>query len=610
MTADLNSRSQLFTTAADPNTDPARLLELVGMNDPEIAAAIAGNPNISPEILENLLPLFPDIILANPAIVAMEQADPEFLRQLFGQNQRLLKTARFSTDWSTKLLKDPDPMVRSAMASNPHLSPKQIQHCMQCEDVALRQGIAANPSLAAGELEELSYDPDGTVRWAVVSNPHSYPKVLDRLAKDPEEAVRTVVASSLRATPETLLLLSTDATSSVRRAVAANPHSSPEALKNLTTDPDPVVAQNIANHAHSSADLLAAIAQNPDWTVKTALASNVKTPVAALIAVAESIPTVNSVDSFELRQAIAQNPNAPDFILHQCLVGDDIPSRQDRIFLHLSRHLNTPDELLDRMADHDNMEIQTNVVNHPNIHHPTLVKLASSRSWPIQQRALERINASPAGIDRQTYIAEPEASIKSGNAAAAITYPSQPFDITLLSAEEVYDYPLGPSSQSSSLLAIDTNWGTVTKTGFSQLYDRTGEHLSAMHPLALLLTMLSLLCVGLGLTLWVKSVPPEPIQVRGQSEQNALSATSRSPKPLLSYNYNQAINTANAATIASQTAVTKKDWEKVNSLWKKAIALMESVPTSDHRYADAQSRAANYKNILNITLRQAQKASQ
>jgi Leucine rich repeat variant len=609
MTADLNSRSQLLTTAADSTTDPARLLELVGMNDPEIAGAIAGNPNISPEILENLLPLFPDIILANPAIVAMEQADPEFLRQLFGQNQRLLKTAKFSTDWSTKLLKDPDATVRSAMASNPHLSPKQIQHCMQCEDVALRQGIAANPSLAAGELEELSYDPDGTVRWAVVSNPHSYPKVLDRLAKDPEEAVRTVVASSLRATPETLLLLSTDGTSSVRRAVAANPHSSPEALKNLTTDPDPVVAQNIANHAHSSADLLAAIAQNPDWAVKTALASNVKTPVAALIAVAESIPTVNGVDSFELRQAIAQNPNAPDFVLNHCLVSDDTPSRQDRILLYLSRHVNTPDELLDWMADHDNMEIQTNVVNHPNIHHPTLVKLASSKAWPIQQRALERINASPAGIDRQTYIAEPEASLKSGDVAAAITYPSQPFDITLLSAEEVYDYP-APVSQSSSLLAIDTNWGTVTKTGFSQLYDRTGEHLSAMHPLALLLTMLSLLCVGLGLTLWVKSVPPEPVLVRGQSGRNALSGTASNPKSLLSYSYNQAINTANAATIASQTAVTKKDWGKVNGLWKKAIALMESVPTSDPRYADAQSRAANYKNILNITLRQAQKASQ
>ncbi len=145
-------------------------------------------------------------------------------------------------------------------------------------------------------------------------------------------------------------------------------------------------------------------------------------------------------------------------------------------------------------------------------------------------------------------------------------------------------------------MIVDTNWGEITKTGFSQLYDRTGEHLGAMHPLALLLTMLTMLCLGMGLTLWVKSIPPDPKTI-------LTSTPSTSPKPAnpkisSNSNYNQAIYIANAATIASQSALTTEDWGKVSNQWQKAIALLESVPPGDPKYTDAQSRAANYKNIL------------
>jgi hypothetical protein len=614
MTTDHQDHQRLLTEAAAPETEPQRLMELVGMNDPEISAAVARHPRISQEMIENLLLLFPAEVLANPASAEIDRANPEFFRQIFSQSEHLVKTVEFPTTWQNKLLQDPEPLIRLAIAANPHLDPTAIQNCLHSEDRNLRQGLAENSALGLTDLEDLSYDPDPLVRLAIAKNQHLYPNALERLAQDAVAAVRAAVASNGRTAPGTLLKLVQDPELSVRRLVAANPHSTKEALAQLATDPDPTIAENLVNHSQSSANLLAKVAQNPAWPVKVALAGNIKTPVATLIELADLIPRTGAVDSFSLRQALAQNPNTPDFLLGRCLLPEDIPSRQEQISLHLSHHLNATDELLDSLADRDNVAILENVVNHPNLHHPTLVKLASNKSWPIQQRALQRINASPAVIDRQTYIAEAEASIGPIDLANSPIVnsrtigdslaerpsrrsqdSSQPYEITLLSAEEAY--PSAPTP-SSSFMIVDTNWGEIAQTGFSQLYDRTGEHLSAMHPLALLLTMLTMLCLGMGLTLWVKSIPPDPKTILASTPVSAPATSPKSAISKINSNYNQAIYIANAATIASQSAITVEDWQKVSNQWQRAIGLLESVPPGDPKYIDAQGRAANYKNIL------------
>jgi hypothetical protein len=602
MTTDQDNHQGFLAEAAEPTTDPQRLLELVGMNHPEIAAIIARHPRISLAIIENLLPLFPEAIMANPAIEEIDRGYPDFFQKMFSQNLNLLRTSEFPVAWQRRLLHNPSQLIRSAIATNPYLAATEIQHCLHSEDSVIRQGVAENSALGAADLDELSYDPDPLVRLAIAKNINSSVNILERLSKDPVTVVRAAVARNLSTVPSTLLQLAQDSEQSVRRSIAANPHSSQEVLDQLAMDSDPLIAESLAQHSQASADLLSSAALNPAWTVKVAVAGNIKTPVGTLISIAELFSSINSIDSFPLRKAIAQNPNTPDFLLSRCLVTDDSPSRQEQILLHLSYHLNTPDELLDVLADHEDAMIQENIVNHPNLHHPTLVKLAHSSSWNIQQRALERINSETAVIDRQTYIAEAEASFNPGElvnpANAAMSMKSQnepPFEITLLSAEDADDS--SEQAPSSSLLVIDnTNWDEPNQSSLSQFYG-SGEHLSAMHPLALLLTMLTMLCLGLGLTLWVKSVPPEQKAIV-VSPSTSPSAT---PQALLSNNYySQAISIANAATIASQRAVTTQEWEYITKLWTKAISLLEAVPPSDPKYLDAQSRASNYKNILSV----------
>jgi hypothetical protein len=607
MKTDQDNYQCFLAEAAEPTTDPQRLLELVGMNNPEIAAIVARHPRISLAIIENLLPLFPEAIMANPAIEEIDRGYPDFFQKMFSQNPNLLRTSEFPVAWQRKLLHNPSQLIRLAIATNPYLAATEIQHCLQSEDSVIRQGVAENSALVVSDLDELSYDPDPLVRLAVAKNINSSANILERLSKDSVTVVRVAVARNLSTIPATLLYLAQDSEQSVRRSIAANPNSSQAVLDQLAMDSDPLIAESLAQHSQASADLLSSAALNPAWTVKVAVASNIKTPVGTLINIAELFSSINSVDSFPLRKAIAQNPNTPDFLLSRCLDPDDSPSRQEQILLHLSYHLNTPDELLDVLADHEDTTIQENIVNHPNVHHPTLVKLAHSGSWRIQQRALERINSETAVIDRQTYIAEAEASINPGelvNSANATmsTKPQsdqgeRPFEITLLSAEDANGEDSSEPPPSSSLLVIDnTNWDEPNPSNLSQFYD-PGEHLSAMHPLALLLTMLTMLCLGLGLTLWVKSVPPEPKAITA-SPSTSPSANLQA-LPNNNY-YSQAISIANAATLTSQRAVTREEWESITKLWKQAIALLEAVPPSDPKYLDAQSRASNYKNILSV----------
>jgi hypothetical protein len=309
-----------------------------------------------------------------------------------------------------------------------------------------------------------------------------------------------------------------------------------------------------------------------------------------------------------LRQTLANNPNSPNLILLKCPNRNDTPEQQEKIAIQLSRHLNSPDELLDGLAGYNSLAIQENIVNHQALHHATLVKLASSKYWSIQQQALQRINSTPATIDRQTYIGEAEESVDAEIAPHLVAKPpvSEALEIDLMtSIGEIFQPP-----SSSSIMTANT--GLEGRTGLSELYERTGAHLSAIHPLAVLFTLLSLLCVALGLNVWINSntkpgsagnalAPsdlPTPTTLPVASSTSAVGTKPPIRNELGTYH--RAINFANSATLASQSANTKEDWAKITVQWSKSIAFLKTIPVSDPQYPKAQEKLQEYQTILNV----------
>jgi hypothetical protein len=491
-------------------------------------------------------------------------------------------------------------------AGDPKTTEQRLRDLLSLNHPDVTVAVAKNTVLTAEELAELSQHPNLQVRVAVAGNPNSDGTILEQLAEDSTEEVRARVAASEKATPSTLLRLAEDPAERVRQKVTENEQSSIEVLKRLALDNDTQVLVGLANHPQATSDLLAGLSEKKSLLVKTAVAKNVRTPVAGLLLIAQEIDRGTAEETFNLRAALAANPNSPHLILLKCSNRNDSADRQENIALHLSQHLNSPDELLDGLASYNSLPIQENIVKHPYIHHPTLVKLASSDFWSIQQQALQRINAAPATIDRQTYIGEAEESV---DELAIFDQPiktanSEVLDIALISADELYQPP------PASIMTANTDFepGRTGLTGLSELYERTGAHLNAIHPLAILFTMLALLCVALGLNVWINSTSK---QLTG----NALSPkgvkpapsptpnVSETPKPLPKNEistYNRAINIANVATLASQTAMTRQDWEKIAVQWNKTIELLKTIPANDPLYPKAQEKLEEYQTILDV----------
>lgn len=501
-------------------------------------------------------------------------------------------------------------------AGDPNTTEQRLRALLSLNHPEVTVAVAKNTVLTAEELAELSQHPNLQVRLAVAGNPNSDGHILEQLAEDSTEEVRAKVAASEKATPSTLLRLAEDPADRVRQKVTENEQSSIEVLQRLAQDPDPAVLVGLASHPQATSDLLAGLSENKSLLVQTAVAKNIRTPIAGLLLIAQTIDRGTADETFNLRETLAANPNSPHLILLKCPNRNDPAERQEKIALRLSSHLNSPDELLDGLAGYNSLPIQENIVNHPHIHHPTLVKLASSSFWSIQQQALQRINAAPATIDRQTYIGEAEESIDSEliNPPAALhhlpankTSPSEVLDVALISSDDLYQPPP---------LTANNEWeGRTGLTGLSELYERTGAQLNAIHPLAILFTMLTLLCVALSLNSWINSTP-KPITGNALSP-NGLEplpktppAVSAKPSPgVETNNYNRAINIANVATLASQTATTKQEWEKISAQWNRAISLLKAVPTTDPKYPEAQERIENYQTLSETAILKAKRAT-
>jgi hypothetical protein len=492
-----------------------------------------------------------------------------------------------------------------AEAGDPTTTEQRLRDLLSLNHPEVTAAVAQNTVLAPAELAELSQHPNLQVRLAVAGNPNSHGTILEQLAEDSTEEVRARVAASENATPSTLLRLAEDPAEQVRQKVTENGHSSIEVLKRLAQDEDPAILAGLANHPQATSDLLAGLSGSKSLLVKTAVAKNVRTPIAGLLAIAKEIDLGTAAETFELRYALAHNPNSPDLILLKCPQRNDTTEQQEKMALQLSRHLNSPDELLDGLASYGSLAIQENIVKHPALHHTTLVKLAGSEFWSIQQQSLQRINSTPATIDRQTYIGEAEESVEAEIVSHLVADPpiSEALEIDLVSSiGEIYQDP-----SSSSILTANT--GAENRTGLSELYERTGAQLSAIHPLAVLLTLLTILCVALGLHIWTNSAKPG-------AKGNALAPNSRpsptplagtlpvgtvKPKPPNEFGiYHQAINVANAATLASQSAATKEDWNKVVMQWSKSIELLKTVSVNDPLYRKAQEKLQEYQVILDV----------
>ena len=183
--------------AKDPNTKPARLVELSQEQDQKILVALAQNPSTPLDTLLVLAQRYPADFLANPVLPVLLLENPNVLHGCSYEAAKALVELPESPSW-----------VLHSLALHPEQD--------------LRQHVASNKTTSIAILEALSRDADGGVRRSVATNGNTPLAILEVLARDFDKYVCRGVAENETTSIAILEALSRDVDKDVRRNVAGN----------------------------------------------------------------------------------------------------------------------------------------------------------------------------------------------------------------------------------------------------------------------------------------------------------------------------------------------------------------------------------------------------
>ncbi len=332
--------------------------------------ALTMNPAATPEILETLAAVKGDVSVAarahlrypKPSRLAngtsgqfikeiksglanlpADHAQSLWRRGLIGPPQWLHLSAKsraavIGLPASLRGGREPDSAGCRAFAKSVSGSHSLYEFLAKHPDEDVRLAVARNPAAPAFILESLAKE-KARYSWsgnsfseAVARNPGTPLSLLETLAKDASASVRKSVASNPRATVSLLETLSKDkdksdrwGSSRVRKAVAENPSTPPDLLKVLAQDVDEEVRAAVAKSTATSLETLSVLAADKDATVRLAVANNISTPAATLE------------------------------VLAQIQSGD---WESERVIEAILKNKTTPQQVLEALAQHENMNIR------------------------------------------------------------------------------------------------------------------------------------------------------------------------------------------------------------------------------------------------------------
>lgn len=234
---------------------------------------------------------------------ARETTHPDELAQLAEDEDggvRFYVAANRYTPLSTRadLAGDPAPYVRAGVAMSlehdPLASGADQQaaetiavHLTRDPQPLVRLALAANGSLTPVTYEVLAVDADPLVRLKLAENRQTSAGALALLAQDSSESVQIRALQHPEMPPDWLLTRSASATAEIRLAVAGNPNAPLAALTRLAGDPDPRVREAVAGHPSTPLSVLRGLAADSSLAVSLAVVRHPRADRELLLALAD-----------------------------------------------------------------------------------------------------------------------------------------------------------------------------------------------------------------------------------------------------------------------------------------------------------------------------------
>lgn len=205
--------------------------------DPAVLAALAGHPNLPPDVL---------LELAESGLPALRKPPRPplwfLLWRPLPETGSVLERVASHPDTPVaglrRLAADPSPAVAAAVARNPNTPPDLLAELARRPEPVVAGEVAVHPATPPEVLAALSNHLSDAVRNRIAQSSRVPAPVLGRLARDTSSLVRGSVARNQATPPEVLAALAGDPDSRVRFDVATNPRTPAAAIGRLSNDPD------------------------------------------------------------------------------------------------------------------------------------------------------------------------------------------------------------------------------------------------------------------------------------------------------------------------------------------------------------------------------------
>ena len=214
--------------AAEPHLSPETVARLATDPSPQVRLAVSMRPELSEADRAAIDYHVGRDDRINPAVWAVETADPEQLRRCahsghIGLRRSAALNRHLTPELISVLAADTDFAVRLLLCEQHRDVPPETVLQTFLEATTMTRGrLLSHPSLRRARLARLADSPDPQARALVARDPEASPEVLDRLSHDPHSRVRSSVAADPRLLPARVLELFDDPATTGYAAVS--PH--------------------------------------------------------------------------------------------------------------------------------------------------------------------------------------------------------------------------------------------------------------------------------------------------------------------------------------------------------------------------------------------------
>ncbi len=279
------------------------------------------------------------------------------------------------------------------IASDWDTDKKQLDSLSNSDWDWIRQTVAQNTSTSEETLLKLAEDKVYPIRLAVAKNPATSAIVLAKLAEDSSYEILSKVIKHSNTPSKILIKLGQKPKTKTENSLSSDIFKSYRSSISIEEIKEYEQARQILNRRVNTPYILNKVVETGNQNAKISVIRNPQTPIQVIEKLAKD-------EDETVRKVVAENKNLPLNILLKLAEDSSFGVRSALAYKNTYSKIQTPVELLEKLAQDESEQIRQEVANHPDTPEELLIKLANDSSINVKKVLIRNLNTPVTVLNR------------------------------------------------------------------------------------------------------------------------------------------------------------------------------------------------------------------